>query len=163
MRLVKMKKGFTLVEMMIVVAIIAVLAGVAIPQYNKYVKKSETTEAMRFMKQIVDGELVYQAHQNNYLAFTDDNSTNAKVLGFTPPSDAKFKYYRVDLCGTTGFIVTSSDSELSTTVSHANSVYMYYPPEMTLGATSDKTLYEGNVFVQNYVIGENTGKQPVCP
>ena len=48
----KMKKGFTLVEIMIVVAIIAILAAIAIPNFLKYRADSRTQACVANMKQL---------------------------------------------------------------------------------------------------------------
>ena len=48
----RMKKGFTLVEIMIVVAIIAILAAVAIPNFIRYRQSSQATACISNLKQI---------------------------------------------------------------------------------------------------------------
>lgn len=44
--MIKSNKGFTLVELIVVIAILAILAGVAIPVYNGYIKKAQDAAAI---------------------------------------------------------------------------------------------------------------------
>jgi type IV pilus assembly protein PilA len=57
-----MQKGFTLIELMIVVAIIAILAAIAIPQYQAYVIRSQVT---RVMGEAGDQKVVVEDCLNN--------------------------------------------------------------------------------------------------
>ena len=62
----KNKKGFTLIELMIVVAIIGILAALAIPDFMKMLAKSKQSEAKSNLGAIFTGQVAYFGEQNEY-------------------------------------------------------------------------------------------------
>lgn len=53
------KKGFTLIELMIVVAILGILAAIAIPAFLRYIKRTKTSEAALNVRKMFDGAVVF--------------------------------------------------------------------------------------------------------
>ncbi|QTA81911.1 Prepilin-type domain-containing protein [Desulfonema limicola] len=64
------KKGFTLIELMIVVAIIGILAAIAIPNFLQYQKKAKTGEAKTNLGGIKTSTISYQAEEDFFRTCT---------------------------------------------------------------------------------------------
>lgn len=62
--------GFSLIEMMIVVAIIGIITAVALPSYTSYVTRSKRTECRSAVMQVMQQQERYYTQQNAYLGFT---------------------------------------------------------------------------------------------
>jgi type IV pilus assembly protein PilA len=61
----RIKGGFTLIELMVVVAIIGILAAVAIPAFMKNARKAKTAEAVTNVKKMYDGARSYYEEEMN--------------------------------------------------------------------------------------------------
>ena len=75
----RMKKGFTLVEIMIVVAIIAILAAVAIPNFISYRKQSQATACVANLKQIQAAKEMWYMNSSTDPALTDLVGSEKKI------------------------------------------------------------------------------------
>lgn len=61
------KKGFTLIELMIVVAIIVILATIAVPMYGHHIKRARNIAAQSLLRQLTLAEDAYNADFGRYI------------------------------------------------------------------------------------------------
>jgi type IV pilus assembly protein PilE len=94
-------QGFTLIELMVVVAIVAILAAVAVPSYRDYVRRGQLPEAFTYL---ADYRVkLEQYYQDNRAYSTDGNcGTGAAWATFAP---AGVKYFTFS-CATAGTFQT---------------------------------------------------------
>lgn len=84
----KKNKGFTLIEVMIVVAIIGILAAIAYPSYDEYVKRGNRAEGQAFLNEVAARQERYFSQNNAYITSVDDISK----LGLSKSSSETGKY-----------------------------------------------------------------------
>lgn len=82
------QRGFSLTELMIVVAIIGVLASIAIPNFMKYQARAKQSEAKSNLVAIHTGEIAYFAENNSYI---DDFN----AIGFGVTGSSQRYYYEL--------------------------------------------------------------------
>jgi type IV pilus assembly protein PilE len=70
--MIRRSLGFTLIEMMIVVAIIGILAAIAYPSYREYVLRGNRTEGMALLNEAAAREERYFAQNNSYVSAAGD-------------------------------------------------------------------------------------------
>ena len=66
------ENGYTLIELLITVAIVGILASISIPSYNSYVMKSDRTEGKSFILEIMQRQEKFYNENNTYTTTLSD-------------------------------------------------------------------------------------------
>jgi type IV pilus assembly protein PilA len=77
------KEGFTLIELMIVIAIIGILAAIAIPQFSAYRQRSYNSSAQSDIRNIATAQEAYYVDNSRY-SNTADGTALTPTYGYMP-------------------------------------------------------------------------------
>ena len=95
-------QGFSLLELMIVVVVIGILAAVAYPSYQDYVRRGNRSAAQSFMMTIAQRQEQYLLTNRSYAATT-------AALNLTQPNETSGKYtFAINLPSATSYSITAT-------------------------------------------------------
>jgi type IV pilus assembly protein PilA len=140
-----MQKGFTLIELMIVVAIIAILAAIAISQYQDYVIRSQVSEG----SSLADGvKTAVGEFYNNYGRFSSNGNIS---YGLSNAASIKGSYVSSVGISSTGIIVAhySNTSPFKANAALAAAVLQFSP--ITSAGSMAWTCKKGAVLKDKWV------------
>jgi type IV pilus assembly protein PilA len=100
----KRDRGFTLIELMIVIAIIGILAAIAIPQFAAYRTRAFNSTSLSDLRNMITAQEAYFADKQTYSTTTAELT----LYGYTPSNN------------TTGSVVGGNATSYSMTASHAS-------------------------------------------
>jgi prepilin-type N-terminal cleavage/methylation domain-containing protein len=100
------KKGFTLIEIMIVVIIIGILVSVAMPLYNKVTEKARIADVVNILGALHEAEVRYALRYGTYTPVLNDTDMMGLNL-VSPPYIGATKYFIYGLAWTSALCLTT--------------------------------------------------------
>ncbi len=79
--------GFTLIELMVTVAVVAILAAIALPSYQQYIIRANRSAVQQFMLDVANRQEQFMLDARSYTA-----TIGAGGLNMTPPAEVAGKY-----------------------------------------------------------------------
>ena len=155
-------KGFTLIEMLVVVLIIGILAGIALPQYQMAVTKAKVASILPIMRRWKDALQEYKLQNGSYVT-EDEDYPDADTLGTNWPSDWECPNVNIE-CGNgywNCFANEDSGGEISClhdTNDGSFSILMYQADDQNCEACQGKILCQANGTEGNKVCKALGGK-----
>ncbi len=148
----KIQQGFTLIELMIVVAIIGILAAIAIPQYQDYIIRSRLAKVHAAMGPIKLAIAEFAQFNGGSLAsLTDDNWTGAQTSGGLGLAGAPTAVREIDTLA-----MAATTGELTLTLQNigacADGLELHISP--TVGATAVTWDYMTNTTLTGTCLAE---------
>ena len=92
----KKNSGFTLIEVLIVVAILGILMSIAVPAYNEYVRRAHRAAAQQFLLDVAQRQEQYLLDNRQYATIL---GVGAGGLGMVVPADISPYYNNPDFTG----------------------------------------------------------------
>jgi type IV pilus assembly protein PilE len=103
-------RGFTLIELMITVAIIAILAAVAYPSYTRYIARAKRSAAASFMLNVQSKQEQFMLNSRSYFDVDGTAGKTWAARGITVPSEVSDNYtvtVALDAGPPPGYIITA--------------------------------------------------------
>ena len=101
MKLIARIKGFTLVELMIVIAIVAILVALAVPSYARYIRKSNRGEAQQLLMNWANNQEIRRANNTEYATLLQLPAPTSDRYNFTLPTRTATTYILTATASTT--------------------------------------------------------------
>jgi len=148
------QSGFTLVELMVVVAIIGLLSAVAIPNFQKYQARSKTSEAKLQLAAIYTAEASFYSDFSIY-------ANCLRYMGYDPSPEISSRYYTTGFNTTANIDASAFASAVNSGLTSAECLQNQSPGENTTFFSAGKRV-GADVATQPHITTTTLGTQQVA-